>query len=207
MSNKIADLQKTLKKNKNGYNYKYVDLAGIHEMLADAKISYWQETVSENGKDYIYTHVVDDETGDEIRKGRGSEIVPAQEINGKVNPPQAMGSSISYSRRYSLLLILGLATEDDDAESLTKQAHESYAVSYKPKTTAKNTTGDTGGRLSFDEIREKIKNMRGAEFELYKDKILALKMSYKQKAAVQAIFEQKAADIMAQNMGFKPKET
>lgn len=196
MSNKIADLQKTIKKNKNGYNYKYVDLAGIHAMLADAKISYWQDTVSENGKDYIFTHIVDDESGEELRKGRGSEIVEAQEINGKVNPPQAMGSSISYSRRYSLLLILGLATEDDDAESLTRHTAKPAAAAAAP----------SGGRVSFDEIREKIKNMRGTELEFYKDKIMAQKMTYKQKDAINAIFEKRRAEIMAQNMGFKPKE-
>lgn len=199
MSNKIADLQKTIKKNKNGYNYKYADLAAIHEMLAGAKISYWQETITENGKDYICTHVVDDETGEELRKGRGSEIVPVQEINGKVNPPQAMGGSISYSRRYSLLLILGLATEDDDAESLTRQAP-------KPVERADDKPRPTGNRVSFDEIREKIKNMRGTELEFYKDKIMAQKMTYKQKDAINAIFEKRRAEIMAQNMGFKPKE-
>ena len=198
MSNKIADLQKTIKKNKNGYNYKYADLAAIHEMLAGAKISYWQETITENGKDYICTHVVDDETGEELRKGRGSEIVPVQEINGKVNPPQAMGGSISYSRRYSLLLILGLATEDDDAESLT-----SHKVMQKP--TAAPSAANAG-RVSFDDIREKIKNMRGTELEFYKDKIMAQKMTYKQKDAINAIFEKRRAEIMAQNMGFKPKE-
>ena len=53
----------------------------------------------------------------------------------------------------------------------------------------------------------KVEYLTFNALEKYKDKILALKMSYKQKAAVQAIFEQKAADIMAQNMGFKPKET
>lgn len=196
MINKIADLQKTIKKNKNGYNYKYADLAAIHEMLAGAKISYWQETITENGKDYICTHVVDDETGEELRKGRGSEIVPVQEINGKVNPPQAMGGSISYSRRYSLLLILGLATEDDDAESLTRHTAKPAAAAAAP----------SGGRVSFDDIREKIKNMRGTELEFYKDKIMAQKMTYKQKDAINAIFEKRRAEIMAQNMGFKPKE-
>lgn len=196
MSNKIADLQKTIKKNKNGYNYKYADLAAIHEMLAGAKISYWQETITENGKDYICTHAVDDETGEELRKGRGSEIVPVQEINGKVNPPQAMGGSISYSRRYSLLLILGLATEDDDAESLTRHTAKPAAAAAAP----------SGGRVSFDDIREKIKNMRGTELEFYKDKVLAQPMTYKQKDAIKNIFEKRRAEILAQNMGFKPKE-
>ena len=195
MSNKIADLQKTIKKNKNGYNYKYADLAGIHAMLADAKISYWQETVSENGKDYIFTHIVDDESGEELRSGRGSEIVEAQEINGKVNPPQAMGSSISYSRRYSLLLILGLATEDDDAESLTQN---------RPSAKAAPSAGS--GRLNFDELREKVKTLTGAQLEAYKDKVLAQNLTYKQKDAIKNIFEKRRAEIMAQNMGFRPKE-
>src|SRR4030095_10791300 len=38
--------------------------------------------------------------------------------DGRMNPAQAVGSALTYARRYSLLAILGLAPEDDDdAES------------------------------------------------------------------------------------------
>ena len=189
MATKIASLAKTLKKNSKGYNYKYTDLAGIHEALAEAGISYWQETTQVNGRDYIKTHVIDDETGEEIRSGLGAEIVEVSEINGKMNPAQAQGASISYSRRYSLLLILGLATEDDDAESLT-QSHPAQ----QPQN---NKRG-----VSFDEIRDKIKDMDSHQLEEYKARVMAATMSPKQEAAIKAIFKQREDAIIAHNMGF-----
>lgn len=199
MSNKIADLQKTLKKNKNGYNYKYVDLAGIHEMLADAKISYWQETVSENNKDYIFTHVIDDETGEQIREGRGSEIVPAQEINGKLNPPQAMGSSISYSRRYSLLLILGLAAEDDDAESLT-QPKPTQAPAQPDKKPESGRYGAPAGRIDFKDVEAKLATVDNvSQVDAYFEQLKAGDMSWRQKAALEAIFKKRKDQIREQH--------
>ena len=191
MANKIADLAKTLKKNSKGYNYKYTDLAGIHEALEKAGISYWQEIVNDkdNGCDYIKTHVIDDETGEELRAGLGAKIIEVSEINGKLNPAQAQGASISYSRRYSLLLILGLATEDDDAESLTQSSQSNYQV-------------HQGGKLSFADIRENIKDMSREELEVFKIKVLSAKMSDRQKAAIEAIFKQREDVIKAQGMGF-----
>lgn len=188
MANKISNLAKTLKKNSNGYNYKYTDLAGIHEALAGAGISYWQEVTQVNDKDYIKTHVIDDETGEEIRSGLGAEIVEATEINGKLNPAQAQGASISYSRRYSLLLILGLATEDDDAESLTQSQPAQHQSSKRG--------------VSFDEIREKIKDMERQELEQYKAKVLSANMTDRQAAAIKAIFKQREDAIVAHNMGY-----
>jgi hypothetical protein len=36
------------------------------------------------------------------------------------NDPQKLGGSLTYARRYALLALLGIATEDDDAASATK---------------------------------------------------------------------------------------
>lgn len=38
-------------------------------------------------------------------------------VVAKQNDPQALGSAISYARRYGLMSMLGLPAEDDDAES------------------------------------------------------------------------------------------
>lgn len=43
--------------------------------------------------------------------------LPAVEMRG-MNQCQALGSAISYCRRYSLLSLLGLATEDNDGADL-----------------------------------------------------------------------------------------
>ena len=49
---------------------------------------------------------------------KGCRVVNAT-LSGKSNPAQEHGSALTYARRYSLLMAFGLATDDDDAESLS----------------------------------------------------------------------------------------
>ncbi len=121
----------TIKKNKEGYGYKYTELAEINNYCLENNITYYQEveTCEINGKDYIITYL--NENG-ETTKHRGCEIVKAV-LSGIKNPVQEYGSSLTYCRRYSLLMALGLATEDDDAQSLTEpnEPTEEEAEEYK----------------------------------------------------------------------------
>ncbi len=70
---------------------------------------------------------------------QGSRVVDAT-LFGNDNPAQKQGSALTYARRYSLLMAYGLATEDDDANSLnnikqlTKEEAEEYAKTYTFKT-------------------------------------------------------------------------
>ena len=113
--------QTNLPKNKAGYGYKYTELSQINEYLESVGISYYQYIQTDDvGNDYVYTVPIID--GEEKTARRGCKIVNAP-LSGKSNPAQEQGSAITYARRYSLLMAFGLATEDDDAESLTvKQA-------------------------------------------------------------------------------------
>lgn len=109
-----------LTKNRNGYGYKYTDLAQIHEYLEQNGMKYYQEIETNvcNGEDYIITYrFIDGKWEDKPKKG--CRVVNAT-LNGKSNPAQEQGSALTYARRYSLLMAFGLATEDDDAQSLTK---------------------------------------------------------------------------------------
>lgn len=107
----------TIKKNKEGYGYTYTDITAINNYCMENGITYYQEveTCEINGKDYIITYLTENE---ETKKYRGCEIVQAT-LQGIKNPVQEYGSSLTYCRRYSLLMALGLATEDNDAQDLT----------------------------------------------------------------------------------------
>jgi hypothetical protein len=108
----------TLNKNAKGYGYKYTDIAEIHEWLEGKGITYYQYIEPIEGNDYIMTVPIID--GKELPARRGCKVVIG-ELKGKNNAAQEQGSGITYARRYSLLMAFGLATADDDAESLTEQ--------------------------------------------------------------------------------------
>lgn len=100
------------------YSYKYVDIAQIHDYLDENNMSYYQYIDRIDGDDYIMTVKVID--GKESQPLRGSRVVDAT-LYGNDNPAQKQGSALTYARRYSLLMAFGLATEDDDAQSLSTQ--------------------------------------------------------------------------------------
>ena len=106
-----------IKKNAKGYGYNYTDLAEITKLLNENGVSYYQYIEPWEGHDYIMTVVTDSE-GNESEPIRGCRIVEAK-LSGKDNPVQAYGASLTYARRYSLLMAFGLATTDDDAEGFT----------------------------------------------------------------------------------------
>lgn len=109
-----------LAKGKAGYGYKYTELAQINEWLEAKGESYYQFTEDYNGKDYIMTVKVNAK-GEESNPIRGCQIIDGNTLNGgKANVAQQLGAAITYARRYSLLMAYGLATEDDDTESLTQ---------------------------------------------------------------------------------------
>lgn len=106
-----------IKKNAQGYGYKYTDLAEINTLLASNGVSYYQYIEPLDGVDYIMTVPITKD-GEECPPVRGCRVVEAS-LTGKSNPAQEYGAAITYCRRYSLLMAFGLATTDDDAASLT----------------------------------------------------------------------------------------
>ena len=69
-------------------------------------------------EDYVMTkRFVDGKWEDEWLQG--SRVVQATLV-GNNNPAQEQGSALTYARTYSLLMAFGLATEDGDAQSLSR---------------------------------------------------------------------------------------
>lgn len=115
------------------YSYKYVDIAQIHEYLEANNMSYYQYIDRIDNDDYIMTVKIIN--GEEQQPLRGARVVDATLI-GVNNPAQQQGSALTYARRYSLLMAFGLATEDDDAQSLsekkepTKEEADNYKLTF-----------------------------------------------------------------------------
>ena len=122
----------TVSKNKTAavgkYSYKYTDLAQIHEEMERQGLRYFQHIETENGVDYMVTTLTNVE-GEMIRTCRGCRVVDA---NGQ-NPTQEHGKAITYARRYSLLMALGWATDDDDAAGNIRTRPERKTQNTAPK--------------------------------------------------------------------------
>lgn len=81
---------KNLKKNAQGYGYKYTDLAQINTYLESIKCSYIQRIAVENDRDYIETkRCIEGKWEDEWI--RGCRVIQAT-LSGKNNPAQEQGS-------------------------------------------------------------------------------------------------------------------
>ena len=102
-----------------------MDIAQIHEYLESIGARYYQYIDRIDGDDYIMTVKIVD--GKESAPLRGARVVDATLV-GVSNPAQQQGSALTYARRYSLLMAFGLATEDDDAQSMSVQKEERKAT-------------------------------------------------------------------------------
>ena len=122
----------TVSKNKTAavgkYSYKYTDLAQIHEEMERQGLRYFQHIETENGVDYMVTTLTNVD-GEMFRTCRGCRVVDA---NGQ-NPTQEHGKAITYARRYSLLMALGWATDDDDAAGNIRTRPERKTQNTAPK--------------------------------------------------------------------------
>ena len=131
MTKEKETVKTTLAKNKEGYGYKYTELADINNYLASIDTYYYQYIERIDTEDYIMTVPIIN--GEEKAPRRGCRVVQAT-LQGVKNPAQEQGSALTYARRYSLLMAFGLATEDDDAASLTvketKEVTEDDAMNY-----------------------------------------------------------------------------
>lgn len=103
---------KPIIKNRAGHNSKYADLSAIAKdvdpILATHGLSYRHETSQENG--ISVTCILSHSEGHKVR----TTLTAEADKSGSKNSIQAIGSTITYLQRYTLVLSLGLATSEDD---------------------------------------------------------------------------------------------
>lgn len=90
----------------------------IHESAPQHGLAYVQETLVEDDRAGVLTMIVHE-------SGEWMEFEPFLLPIGQKATPQAVGSAITYARRYSLSTAFGLASEtDDDANSASDNAQQ-----------------------------------------------------------------------------------
>lgn len=143
------------------YSYSYTDIASVlgyvRPILAAHGLVVMQPTTSDgNGTVSVATVLLH-------KSGESREYPPLTLPAGRT--PQEVGSAITYARRYSLLSVLGLATEDDDGKAATQGAKA--AAKARPKTAARPALPEhgpaTGGasRPRHEVVRGQVMAMFG----------------------------------------------
>jgi len=186
----IKKIKNTLTKNKEAYGYKYVELAEINKYCLENDITYYQEVETNelNHEDYIVTFIT---RNGETTKHKGCKIVEAR-LNGINNPVQAYGSSLTYCRRYSLLLSLGLATDDDDAQELSMPAINSIEEAKAYRLTWGKYAGKTLGEIDESYLQWLIGNTKDENIKTACDFII--NHTTKEDIDLLGLFEELLAD-------------
>lgn len=149
-----------VKKKSNGYNYKYTELSTIHEELERQGITYYQYTEydKEAEADYIYTVLKIEQKESSPR--RGCRVIDTAKAG--MNAAQAQGSGLTYARRYSLLMALGWATEDDDGASVGRETYKK-AGNWRDAQGFPLKGGASKKGLDFEDIKNKIEPIDNIE--------------------------------------------
>jgi len=106
------------------FKSKYADLDavwdGVRKPLSDSGLSIVQTTVERDDRIYLETMLL---------HASGEYITTELALNPKALDPQAVGSAITYARRYAMSALLGVsADEDDDAEKATARGAEAQTA-------------------------------------------------------------------------------
>lgn len=76
----------------------------------------------------------------------GEWIAEALTLPLKDQTPQAVGSALTYGRRYGLSAMVGIAPEDDDAEAATQPIRSNNAAQAQRTATASSYASDAQGK-------------------------------------------------------------
>lgn len=138
------------------WSYKYADLAtvwdAIREPITKNGLSIIQMIHGVNTDNMLCVTRITHRSGGSI-ESQMPILFNEDKVSNKTTPIQALGSAITYTRRYSLMAMIGIAPEDDDGEAASATKGEI----------------DEKKKKDFDEINEKIKNLDNDVKQLLND--------------------------------------
>jgi len=112
---RIAALDKTkVSKSSKGYNYTYADLSEVTSALSallDGSGISCIQILSSTSEEVTVTTVV-------MCDGDSYSVSMSLPYAGAANPAHALGSCVTYLRRYSLVALFGLLPSDDDGSAV-----------------------------------------------------------------------------------------
>lgn len=152
-----------IKKDANNpfFKSKYATLSNIldniHTPLIEAGLVFSQCPTNENELTTIIIHVESGEYMESVYK-----------INPVKTDPQALGSAITYARRYALAAILGLNIEDDDDGNAASGKTEQQKPWLNEGTTAFKSAYDAirNGNYTIIDIKKKYQISKETELKL-----------------------------------------
>ena len=192
MSNTIKKGATVNVKTKTGasYSYKFITLAQIHEWLDANGLSYEATTKRVEDREYMFITKID-------KEGNKSEPMQAARIPlietkgiGVAEVMQDYGSVLAMARRYSLMMVYGLAAADDEQPPKPKQD------SAKPES---GRYGAPAGHIDFNEVEFKLSQIDNvSQVDAFFEQLKTGDMSWRQKAALEGIFKKRKEQIKAQ---------
>lgn len=162
-----------VKSESKAYGYNYASLADIVNQGFKIPI---METRNVDGETFMGWL---DEEG---KWHQGAPLI-VPEMKG-MNAAQAMGSALTYARRYTAQMALGLACDDDAKLEKTKGAPEATGKVY-------------GSKIDFKQVRERINSIDDPE-ELVKY-WMSLKLSEKQANILKGDFTKRKNELGGNN--------
>lgn len=136
------------------YKSKYADLASVMSAIRDP--------LSKNGLSYVQPIKISETGGmiiETILMHESGEWVSSEcPVKVMKDDPQAMGSSLSYFRRYTLSALVGVAQIDDDAEANMSRPKTALPSDVSPakitESATQSTANNLAGKLSVNTGKE-----------------------------------------------------
>ena len=118
---------------KGRVDYRHASLANVTEKISSALgengLSASWKTEQENGVIKVTCSITH-----ELGHGESTSLSGAADLTGSKNPIQAVGSTISYLQRYTLLALTGLATHDMDDDGKGVDIDDDFITKEQLKT-------------------------------------------------------------------------